>query len=89
MTTYDTTKTSTYEIEADIVEGAIAHGTSSEEILASCENNPDVAAKAIVEFYETEGADAEFLDEDGDDLPICRYALAYFERLAKTLAATA
>lgn len=89
MATYDTTQTNSYEIENDIVEDAIAHGTSSEEFLASCGNNPDTAAKAIEEFYKTEGADAEFLDENGDQLDIKTYALRYFERLAERMAADA
>lgn len=80
MTTYDTRETSIYEIESDIVGGALAHGTIAEEILKNA-GSINAAAQAIADYYTDQGADAEFIDQDGDPLPIIEYARSYFARL--------
>ena len=80
MPIYDTRNTNRHAIEDDIVESVLAHGTSSAEFLANCNNEYRSAAEEIADYY-AENADIEQpTDHDGRALNVYRYAYDYFER---------
>lgn len=81
MSTYDTTSINRNEIAADIVESVIAHGTSTEEVLANS-GSIENAAQAVLDYYtDTDGIEWP-TDQDGDELDVYDYALDYFRKYA-------
>lgn len=74
---FDITQTSRYEIEDEIVSGALAN-SSVEEQLAMRGGDKEAVAEDIASFYAEN--DVEFRDADGFQLSVVSYALSYIER---------
>lgn len=75
--TFDITKTSRYEIEEEIVSGALAN-SSMDEQLEMHNGDADAVAADFANFYAGEGV--RFVDADGDILNVADYVRTYIER---------